>query len=200
MRNVALAAAAAIVVGGCASGPSPSDAPVAVRGRAPVNYENTITNYFDFMLVDDPAQRKLVFAPPEASHCALLGGGGAHQGYVVPVIYDTTYRPPPKAVASSSGPAQVASAGGGTAAAGKNTKDPKSTGKNTKKPPTQAQGAVNTSGTAAAATPATAADPPGPITASAITLKDVNITGNRYFFWFSNETISAVTRRMDLCP
>lgn len=36
-------------------------------------------------------------------------------------------------------------------------------------------------------------------TASA-SLDEVSIRGTRYFFWFSNNTISAVTRRLDICP
>lgn len=31
-------------------------------------------------------------------------------------------------------------------------------------------------------------------------LGEVSISGTRYFFWFSRDTISAVTRRGDICP
>jgi hypothetical protein len=48
---------------------------------------------------------------------------------------------------------------------------------------------VNASGTA----PANASTSPVP-------LKDVSITGTRYFFWFSSETLAAVTRQADSCP
>jgi hypothetical protein len=185
MRLAAVAVIAAFVVGGCASTMPTGESSSTVRTRAPVNFENTITNYFDFNVVDDPAQRKLVFAPPEASRCALFAGGGAHQGYVVPVIYDTTLRAKP-VNAPAVTPQQAAAA---TAAGAKNAKGAKSA-KNPKKP--AAGDAVATSGTASAET--------APVGGSVMTLKDIAITGNRYFFWFSNETISAVTRRMDLCP
>src|SRR5688500_11966762 len=143
MRLAAVAVLAAFVIGGCASRPSSGDSSSnTVRTRAPANYENTITNYFDFNVVDDPAQRKLVFAPPEASRCALFGGGGAHQGYVVPVIYDTTLRAKP-VNAPAVTPQQAAAA---SAAGAKNAKGAKGA-KNAKKP--AAGDAVATSGTAA---------------------------------------------------
>jgi hypothetical protein len=185
MRLAAVAVLAAFVVSGCALWREPaSQSANVVRTRAPVNYESTITNYFDFNVVDDPAQRKLVFAPPEASTCALFGGGGAHQGYVVPVIYDTTLRAKPVAGTPVTPTVQAAAA----AAAGKN---PKPTAKNAKNAKGPASPPISTSGTGADA---------AAVIAPTMTLKDVAITGNRYFFWFSNETISAVTRRMDLCP
>ncbi|RQP21421.1 hypothetical protein DZC73_28500 [Albitalea terrae] len=48
---------------------------------------------------------------------------------------------------------------------------------------------VNTSGTASANT-----------STSPMSLKEVSITGTRYFFWFSSETLAAVTRQADNCP
>ncbi len=33
-----------------------------------------------------------------------------------------------------------------------------------------------------------------------VSLDEVSVRGTRYFFWFSNDTIGAVTRRADLCP
>lgn len=47
---------------------------------------------------------------------------------------------------------------------------------------------VSTSGTPPAASSAT------------VSLKDVSITGTRYFFWFSSETLAGVTREPELCP
>ena len=188
MRLAAVAVLAAFVLGGCASRPSTSDSSNTVRTRAPVNYENTITNYFDFNVVDDPAQRKLVFAPPEASRCALFGGAGAHQGYVVPVMYDTTLRTK-QVIAQPVTPTVQAT----PVAAATNAKNAKGA-KNAKKAAATTAAAlptIGTSGTGAEAAPAIVPQ---------MTLKDISITGNRYFFWFSNETISAVTRRMDLCP
>lgn len=186
MRLAAVAVLAAFFVGGCASWYEPtSQASTVVRTRAPVNYENTITNYFDFNVVDDPAQRKLVFAAPEASTCALFGGGGAHQGYVVPVIYDTTLRAKPGVAAPVAATPTAATVGA------KGAKAPAKNAKTAKGAPAAPPAAISTSGTGAEAAPAIV---------PTMTLKDINITGNRYFFWFSNETISAVTRRMDLCP
>jgi len=49
---------------------------------------------------------------------------------------------------------------------------------------------VSTSGTAS---PANASTAPVP-------LKEVSINGTRYFFWFSSETLAAVTRQADNCP
>jgi hypothetical protein len=184
MRLAVVAVFAAFVLSGCASWwqPAPETSNI-VRTRAPVNYETTIANYFDFNVVDDPSQRKLVFAAPEASTCALFGGAGSHQGFVVPVIYDTTLRTKPAAAAPAPAPTVQAAA----PASGKNAKAPAKNAKNAKTPAP----AITTSGTGAE---------PAPAIAPTMTLKDVSITGNRYFFWFSNETISAVTRRMDLCP
>jgi len=90
-RIAALSALSAVlaVAAGCASVPQQSTAAV-VRGRAPVNYESTISDYFD--LAGAPAERKLVYGSPETSPCALTSGGGAHLGWVVPVVYDTTQR------------------------------------------------------------------------------------------------------------
>ena len=58
-------------------------------------------------------------------------------------------------------------------------------------PPTLPKGApqpkANTSGTTAGRS--------GPVS-----LSDVSVTGTRYYFWFSGDTISAVTRQADVCP
>jgi len=36
--------------------------------------------------------------------------------------------------------------------------------------------------------------------AAPVSLSDVSITGTRYYFWFSGDTISAVSRQADVCP
>ena len=36
--------------------------------------------------------------------------------------------------------------------------------------------------------------------AGAVRLDDVSITVTLYYFWFSGETLSAVTRQTDACP
>jgi hypothetical protein len=146
---------AAVVLTACASGPAPQST-VAARTRAPVNYENTVSSYFDLTIAGPQNGRKLVFGAPESSHCPLLGSGGAHLGWVVPVVYDTT---PP--TGGKSGAAATAA-------------------------PT-----VKTSNTVS-----TGANAP----TGNVSLADVSVTGTRYFFWFSSDTLSAVTRRVDLCP
>lgn len=144
---------AAALLAGCASGPAPQSSTV-VRTRAPQNFENTVTNYFDLMVPNAPANRKLVVGTPETSPCVMFG---RHLGWVVPVVFD---------VQSSTATSRAA----GARAAGPN------------------------GGRPAGAT-ATAASGTGPIT-----LEEVSITGTRFFFWFNNDTLGAVTRRADVCP
>jgi hypothetical protein len=154
---------AAVMLTACASGPQPQST-VAAHTRAPVNYENTVSSYFDLTIPGPQAGRKLSFGAPESSHCPFLGSGGAHLGWVVPVVYDTTPPASGKSGASASGKA-VASA--------------------TATPAVKTGNAVSIS----------SADPGG-----TVSLADVSVTGTRYFFWFSSDTLSAVTRRVDLCP
>jgi hypothetical protein len=150
MKTLA-AALAACVVAGCATQQASNTVSV-VRTRPPAHYEATVSDYFDIM--GAPAQRRLAFGSPETSDCALHGSGGRHQGWMVPVIYDTT--------------------------------------------PTAAAGSGKTSGSGtAAAKPAATTVKNG--TASA-TLQEVKISGKGYFFWFSADTIAAVTRRPEGCP
>jgi len=154
MRTFA-AACAACVVAGCAIAPRNDGIQQAVRTRAPDHYQSTVSDWFDIMM---PAvsQRRLAFGTLEPSDCALSGPGGRHQGWMVPVIYDTS-----------------------VAAADK------------------AGGRTSSSGTSAATgkpAPTTVKD--GTATA---TLQDVKISGKGYFFWFSSDTLAAVTRRAD-CP
>ena len=153
MRTLA-AALAACVAAGCATRPGNDSAPTVVRTRPPINYQTSVTNYFDLMVPGAPSQRRLAFGAPESSDCALHGTGGRHQGWMVPVIYDTS----------------------GTAPAG---------------------GKASASGTAAASKPAPTRIQDGEATA---TLQEVKISGKGYFFWFSSDTIAAVTRRGDACP
>jgi hypothetical protein len=154
MRTLA-AVCAACTFAGCAIAPRSDGPQEAVRTRPPEHWQATVSDYFDIMM---PAvsQRRLAFGTLEPSGCALYGPGGRHQGWMVPVIYDTSVAAGDKA-------------GGKTSSAG--------TGAATGKP---------------AAT--TVKD--GTVTA---TLQDVKISGKGYFFWFSSDTIAAVTRRAD-CP
>jgi hypothetical protein len=152
---------AAVLTAGCASFlPATDSAPLA-HTRAPVQYESTVSSYFD--LTGAPLQRKLAFGAPESSDCALHGSGGAHLGWVVPVIYDTS------PASNKSGHAGAA----GKSAAAK----------------ASAQGKADMAHMSASGTGS-----------GAVALEEVSITGTRYFFWFSSETLSAVTRRGDICP
>jgi hypothetical protein len=64
---------------------------------------------------------------------------------------------------------------------------------------TSARGAKTSgSGTSAAAGRAAAAK--GKADRDAVSLDEVHVSGKGYFFWFSNETISGVSRRADGCP
>jgi len=157
MRTLA-AACAACVVSGCALWPGNDSSPAttAVRTRPPNNYRASVADWFDLMTPGPTPQRRLAFGTPEASDCALYGPGGRHQGWMVPVIYDTS----------------VATAGAG--------------------------GKTSSAGTAAATgKPAPTVMKDGQATA---TLQDVKISGKGYFFWFSSDTIEAVSRRADICP
>ena len=161
----------AVVLAGCASAP-PKQSTV-VRTRAPTHVESTVSSYFDLTLPGPQTNRKLAIGAPETSDCALGGSAGRHLGWVVPVIYDTS---PPAATAPKSG---------GTTAAPVASKSVSKTA------------AVKTN-SAAASTSAAAASTSG--TEQPVTLSDVSLSGTRYFFWFSSDTLSAVSRRIDLCP
>ena len=156
MRTLA-AACAACIVAGCAVWPSndSTPAPTVVRTAPPKQYQAKVADWFDLMTPGPTPQRRLAYGTPETSDCPLYGSGGRHQGWMVPVIYDTS------PVASTSG---SRTSGSGTAAAQKPV------------------AATVNNGIASA------------------TLDEVKISGKGYFFWFNNETISAVTRRADNCP
>ena len=156
MKTIA-AALAVCTLAGCATSQR-SEGPTVVRGRAPTNYENTVTSYFDVHVRGPQTDRTLAFGTPESSGCAFRGSGGTYQAWMVPVIYDT------KASTVSSKRAVKTSGSGTSAAAARRT----------------------------ASTASTSAD-------GTVTLDEVKISGKGYFFWFTNDTISAVTRRAD-CP
>ncbi|HEX6361833.1 MAG TPA: hypothetical protein VFZ93_02685 [Albitalea sp.] len=163
------AACAACVIAGCATGPRDDGATSVVRTRPPLNYQTSVADYFDLMLPAPQAQRRLAIGEPEASDCALYGTGGVHQGWVVPVIYDTS----PATASGSKVPAKRPA--GARAAAAR----------------------TSAAGTSAAGPAATTTVNDGIATA---TLQEVKISGKGYFFWFSSDTIAAVTRRADGCP
>lgn len=176
-RDSALVAAAALGLTACATQPDTGREPVVVRAKAPVKYEATVNSYFDFTAPPAPGPRKLSFGAPEASPCAIFGPGGRHASWVVPVIYDTS---PPlvPTVASAATAAKPAVDKNGKPVA---AKTPVKTA--AASPPAKATGTASPSGGTAA-----------------VPLNEVSITGIRYFFWFSSETLSAVTRQADICP
>ncbi|MBW8829651.1 MAG: hypothetical protein JF606_09510 [Burkholderiales bacterium] len=124
--------------------------------------------------------RRLAFGAPESSRCALWGPGGRHAGWVVPVIYDTTPQP--------AAPLPMSPAATWVSPTAKGAVDKKA------KSPTKASATaampvlkISTSGTSSSTT-------------ARMSLNDVSVTGTRYFFWFSGETLGAVTRQAGLCP
>jgi hypothetical protein len=171
MRTFA-AACAACVIAGCATGPRDDGPSSVVRTRPPSDYQGTVADWFDLMTPGPALQRRLAFGEPEASDCALYGSGGMHQGWMVPVIYDTT---PPR----------------NTAAASRK-------GAATGKTRTSAATAPKTSGSGTASAPVN--EPAASDGVASATLEEVKISGKGYFFWFSSDTIAAVTRRADGCP
>jgi hypothetical protein len=167
------AALASLALAGCASWSSPPPATTTVaRSAAPTRYESTVNNYFDLTLPPQATPRKLTIGAPETSPCALHGTGGRHAGWVVPVIYDTSPPPTTTVAAAQRG---MPSTKAGNDKAGRSSA-------------TTAPLKVSSSGTPTAAT------------GSTNSLKEVNVNGTRYFFWFSSETLAAVSRQPDACP
>jgi hypothetical protein len=80
-------ALAAALVAGCAS--APVEVPTVVRARAPVNYENTITNFFDLTIKGPQPNRVLNIGKPEPGGCPVGGQVTSALGWVVPVQYAT---------------------------------------------------------------------------------------------------------------
>lgn len=161
MRPIA-AAMLAWLVTGCAT--QRVEPQAAVRSRPPSNYHTTIGNYFDVHMREPQVARRLAFAPPESSDCALRGSAGAYKAWRVPVIYDNS------ASTSASGPRGAAKTRTAAAAAVPGAPAPR----------------ASASGTAAAD--------------GVVSFDEVQVSGKGYFFWFTHDTISAVTRRADHCP
>jgi len=86
--RIAAALLAALLIAGCAGTPV-QEAPVVVRSRAPVNYETTITNFFDLTVRGPQPNRVLTFGKPEPGGCPLGGHVTSALGWVVPVQYAT---------------------------------------------------------------------------------------------------------------
>lgn len=172
-RDIALATLAGLMLSGCATRTAPVADVATVRSSAPVKYESTVNNYFNLTMPATATPRRLAFGAPELSRCAFYGPGGRHAGWVVPVIYDTSPQP--------AAPMSVPLAA--TGAADKKAKAPTRAAATAALPVLK----ISTSGTTSS-------------TPASVPLNDVSITGIRYFFWFSSETLGAVTRQADLCP
>lgn len=111
----------ACLLAGCASRSNIGTPGEVVRSKAPVNYESTISNYFDLTVRGPQTNRELIVGNPERGTCPL-GRGNGMVGWVVPVQYNNR----------------------------------------------------NKDGSTIAIT--------------------------KYYFWFSEETLKGVTRRMEVCP
>ena len=79
---------AAALVAGCGSTRAPETSTV-VRARAPANYENTITNFFDLTIRGPQPNRVLSIGKPEPGGCPIGGRVTSELGWVVPVQYAT---------------------------------------------------------------------------------------------------------------
>jgi hypothetical protein len=176
MRRVA-AAFAVLAVAGCASGPTPSGS--VVRARAPANYQATIHNYFDFTTPSPESGRRLAFGDPEMADCSLSGGSGFYRGWVVPVLFDTSKEPVAPA------PAKKARVTSDAAAKRTRAQNADAAARRVR---------AETDAAEALAAPAPPGEP------QTVSMAEVSITANKYFFWFGSDTIAAVTRRRDLCP
>ena len=76
------------LLAGCANR-APPEVPTVVRARAPVNYENTITNFFDLTIKAPQPNRVLSIGKPEPGGCPVGGHSTSAFGWVVPVQYAT---------------------------------------------------------------------------------------------------------------
>jgi len=193
--RIAATLVAVALASGCAGRLDPPMSDVG-RMNAPVNYEATVTTYFDLTTRTPVAQRKISFGSPEASGCRLVGN---QMGWVVPVTFQVTAPPPGSAAAAAPAPAAAAPVPAATPALAKAAPvAAKSKGKTKgkqKDTPVVVMAAAAPNPPRAAVVEAPAPPPGG------VALEEVSVTGiTRHFFWFNKETINAVTRRMDICP
>ena len=203
MKTVALTVSI-LVLAGCASNPV-AEPPSMVRAAAPINYESAVTNYFDFRVRGPQSNRALTIGTPEPSDCVMRGGGGAYAGWVVPVIYSTTATaasntPPAHSQDEPNAPSRShAEAPARTATPARGSRAARAASRT---PATATRGSASSHAVPSARAVA-AADPPDGATPAATptaALSEVSITGKSYFFWFSRETINAVTERLAPCP
>jgi hypothetical protein len=78
---------AALLAACASSGHDVSETPTVLRARAPTQYENTITNYFDLTIAGPQKDRELNIAKPEPGGCPVGGRPSSERGWVVPVLY-----------------------------------------------------------------------------------------------------------------
>jgi hypothetical protein len=189
--RTALSLAVLAVLAACSSTPV-APPPSVVRTAAPVNYESSITNYFDFMIPGPQTSRSLTIGVPQPSDCVMRGGGGNYAGWVVPVIYGTS-------ALASSGHGHDAAHEAAQADADLPPRATSGTGRVGTRSKIPLKGQRNSPARNGGHAAVAAADPPAATTPTA-SLNEVSITGKSYFFWFSHETINAVTERLGPCP
>jgi hypothetical protein len=78
-----------MLLAGCASTAPEPQAPVVIRGRAPVGFEKTIRDYFAFRMPEPQTNVEVSFGKPEPGGCPLGLGRNSERGWVVPVVYAT---------------------------------------------------------------------------------------------------------------
>ena len=87
-RLLTLASAvAAMGVAGCRT--APVEVPTVVRARPPLDYQKSITSYFDLKIKGPQPNRVLDIGPPEPGGCPVGGRPNSAHGWVVPVQYAT---------------------------------------------------------------------------------------------------------------
>ncbi|HEX2540141.1 MAG TPA: hypothetical protein VHM00_03560 [Caldimonas sp.] len=79
---------ALVLLTGCASAPEPQ-APTPIRGRAPIGYQKTISDYFAFRMPTPQTNVEISYGKPEPGGCPLGLGRSSERGWVVPVVYAT---------------------------------------------------------------------------------------------------------------
>lgn len=90
--SAAPAVLAACLTAGCAHWYEPEEpaAPQVVRTRAPVNYEQSIANFYDLTQPGQQKNRELQIGTPERGDCPMAARNqSAHLGWVVPVQHKT---------------------------------------------------------------------------------------------------------------
>ena len=74
---------------GCATGPAPEPVSTVVRTRAPVNYQQSISTFFDVTMPAPQKNREINIGKPQPGGCPMGGYASSERGWVVPVVYAT---------------------------------------------------------------------------------------------------------------